>query len=128
MNAPFVVAQTVTSGQSAQTTTPIRTIKLEKPANEQAVVIKMDGTIKLDFTAIEREKITLVRAGEQLVILFENQATITIDPFFDSSGKPLQLAGAVLSNNQLMTGEDFAALFHLGRRQLHYSGELAHTQ
>jgi len=110
MNAPFVVAQAQTVGQ-AQTAAPIRTVKLEKPAGEQAIVIKMDGSIKLDFTAIEREKITLVRAGERLVILFDNKSTITIDPFFDSSGKPLQLAGIELSNNQLMTGEEFAALF-----------------
>ena len=31
-----------------------------------------------------QEKITLVHIGEKLIILFDNQSTVTVEPFFDS--------------------------------------------
>jgi len=115
MNAPFVVAQAVTTGQGITTgqnsATPPKVVKLVKPQGEQAIVIQMDGSTKLDFTGIAGENITLVRVGERLVILFDNKSTVTIEPFFDSSGKPLQIGGIELEGNKLITGEEFAALF-----------------
>lgn len=109
MNAPFRVAQ-ATTGQAPSATQP-RTVKLTKPADGTAVTIQMDGSIKLDFSGIASEKITLVRVGERLTILFENKSTVTIDPFFDSSGKPLQLGGIELESGRIVTAEEFASLF-----------------
>ena len=62
MNAPFVVAQAVNSGQGITTgqapSTP-RVVKLTKPQGEQAIVINMDGNTRLNFSGIAGEKITL---------------------------------------------------------------------
>src|SRR5258705_8104989 len=70
---------------------PARILKIEKPQGGQAVTAEAsyDGTVKVDFSAIANEKITLVHIGEKLIILFDNQSTVTIIPFFDSMGVPL---------------------------------------
>src|SRR5262245_12373401 len=113
MNAPFRVAQASTTGQGSQQ----RTVKLTKPADQTAITIQMDGSIKLDFTSIANEKITLVRLGERLTILFENRSTITIDPFFDSSGRPLKISGIELDANRIVSAEEFASLFPITQDQ-----------
>ena len=43
-----------------------------------------DQKVKVDFSAIADEKITLVHVGEKLIILFDNQSTVTVEPFFKS--------------------------------------------
>ena len=43
-----------------------------------------DQKVKVDFSAIANEKITLVHVGEKLIILFDNQSTVTVEPFFNS--------------------------------------------
>ena len=43
-----------------------------------------DQKVKVDFSAIANEKITLVHVGEKLIILFDNQSTVTVEPFFKS--------------------------------------------
>jgi len=90
MNGPFVVAQANTgspsgSGRSAQI------IKLTKPQGGEAIVVQAsyDGAVLIDFSTIANERITLVHIGEKLIILFDNQSTLTINPFFDSMGVPL---------------------------------------
>jgi hypothetical protein len=122
MNAPFVVAQAIAAGEAATSgqdapPAPPRVLKLEKPQGEQALVIHMDGATQLDFTAIQGEQITLVRAGERLVILFDNRSTISIDPFFDAGGFPLKIGAIELEGNRLMTGEEFASIFPIGNDQ-----------
>src|SRR5688500_314308 len=109
MNAPFVVAQ-ATSGQ-VPTAPAVKTIKIIKPEGSQALTIKLDGQTKLDLTGIASENITLVRVGERLIILFDNKATVEVEPFFDSSGKPVQDVSLEVGANQLMNGEQFANLF-----------------
>ncbi|HKY87955.1 MAG TPA: hypothetical protein VJL90_14445, partial [Pseudorhodoplanes sp.] len=107
MNAPFVVAQAITSGQSTARTT----VKLTKPANGQAVSVQLDANTQLDFSAIAGDQITLVRVGNQLVILFDNQATVTIPQFFDANGNPLDTLAIDLGNNRIVDGQEFAGLF-----------------
>ena len=109
MNGPFRVAQ-VTGAVSAAG--PVRVIKIEKPAGGQAVTAEasFDGTVKIDFTAIANEKITLVHIGERLIILFDNQSTVTIIPFFDSMGVPLANI-TIESNGKEFTGAEFASTF-----------------
>jgi Ca2+-binding RTX toxin-like protein len=120
MNAPFVVAQAVTSGQGITTgqapSTP-QVVKLTKPQGEQALVINLDAQTRLDFSAIASEKITLVRVGNRLVILFDNNATVTIEPFFGPDGKPMQSGGIDLDGNRIVTSEQFAALFPITEDQ-----------
>src|SRR5262245_60226123 len=115
MNAPFRVAQA--SSTTGQSSAQQRTVKLTKPADATAITIQMDGSIKLDFTSIANEKITLVRLGERLTILFENRSTITIDPFFDSSGRPLKISGIELDSNRIVSAEEFASLFPITQDQ-----------
>ena len=78
----------------------------------QAVTVEAsyDGTVKIDFSAIANEKITLVHIGERLIILFENQSTVTIIPFFDSMGVPLANI-TIESNGKEFSGAEFASTF-----------------
>ena len=106
MNAPFVVAQAITTGQAATRTT----VKLTKPANGQAVSVQLDANTQLDFSGIANDQITLVRVGNQLVILFDNQATLTIPLFFDPNGNPLD-GIAIDLGGRIVDGQEFAGLF-----------------
>ncbi len=111
MNAPIKIAQ-VTGAVAQPGAKPIKILKIEKPQGGQAVTAEAsyDGTVKVDFTAIANEKITLVHIGERLIILFDNQSTVTIIPFFDSMGVPLANI-AIESNGKEFTGAQFASTF-----------------
>ncbi|MBX9777183.1 MAG: type I secretion C-terminal target domain-containing protein [Xanthobacteraceae bacterium] len=109
MNAPIRVAQV---GGAASGSKPVRILKIEKPASGQAVTAEAsyDGTVKIDFGAIANEKITLVHVGETLIILFDNQSTVTIVPFFDSMGVPLANI-SIESNGKEFSSTEFASTF-----------------
>ncbi|MGX9393321.1 T1SS-143 repeat domain-containing protein [Nitrobacteraceae bacterium UC4446_H13] len=109
MNAPVLVAQL--SGSAPQSSAPPKNLKLEKPQNGQAVTIHLDGNTKLDLSDISSEKLTFVRVGEKLIVLFDNQSTVTVDPVFDSGGHPLADVAFDLGQNRLVTGDEFATLF-----------------
>lgn len=84
MNGPFQVAQATGTANSSSSAPP-RIYKLTKPLTDQAVVVNLgyDQKVQVDFSAIANEKITLVHVGEKLIILFDNQSTVTVEPFFD---------------------------------------------
>lgn len=109
MNAPVLLAQL--SGSTPQATATPKNLKLEKPANGQAVAVHLDGNTKLDFTDISSEKLTFVKVGEKLIVLFDNQSTVTIDPVFDSMGTPLPEIAFLVGQDRTVTGDEFAALF-----------------
>ena len=69
MNAPILMAQL--QGTNQQGGTP-RHIKLEKPQGGATVTVYLQGTNQLDFSDIASEKLTFVRVGDKLVILFDN--------------------------------------------------------
>ncbi len=108
MNAPFQVAQLGSQGAK-----PAKIVKLQKPASGQAQTVQLayDGSIGVDLSAITNEKITLVHVGERLIILFDNQATLTLDPFFDSTGAPLRGLNIQIGDGRFVTGQEFATLF-----------------
>ena len=85
-------------------------VKLTKPANGQAVSVQLDANTQLDFSGIANDQITLVRVGNQLVILFDNQATLTIPLFFDPNGNPLD-GIAIDLGGRIVDGQEFAGLF-----------------
>jgi hypothetical protein len=58
---------------------------------------------------------TFVKVGPKLIILFDNQSTVTADPFFDFSGKPLANLDVELGAGRAVNGEQFAQLFSLPR-------------
>jgi hypothetical protein len=68
MNGPFQVAQ-ATGTENSNSNTPVRTFRLTKPLGDQAVVINLgyDEKVKVDFSSIANEKITLVHVGDKLI-------------------------------------------------------------
>ena len=86
MNGPFQVAQAGGISTSSTAATPVRIYKLTKPLTDQAVMVNLgyDQKVKIDFSAIANEKITLIHVGEKLIILFDNESTVTVEPFFKS--------------------------------------------
>src|SRR5450756_995406 len=101
MNAPVLLAQL--SGTSPQSSGSPPPIKLEKPQNGQAVTVHLDGKNQIDFSAIASEKLTFVRVGDKLIVLFDNQSTVTIDPAFDQSGHPLPNVAFEMAPDRLLS-------------------------
>jgi T1SS-143 domain-containing protein len=109
MNVRVQVAQ-ATLDQSSAPSQP-RIIKIEKPQGSQAITVHLDGATRLDLSDISDERVTFVRVGERLIVLFDNQSTVTIEPFFDSAGAPIGAISIELSGDRVVSGGDFAALF-----------------
>src|SRR3954470_24914260 len=111
MNGPFQVAQATGAGNS-DSNTPPRIFRLTKPLGDQAVVVNLgyDQKVKVDFSAIANEKITLVHIGEKLVILFDNKSTVTVEPFFDSRHDSQSLSVEVAPGRDVSVTES-ASLF-----------------
>jgi hypothetical protein len=84
-------------------------VRVTKPQSDQAVVIDLNnGSARLDLSAVAHEKMTMVHVDTRLVILFDNQSTVTAEPFFDLSGKPLAGLNVELSAGRTLNGEQFA--------------------
>ena len=112
MNGPFVVAQANVAGAAAAVKKPVRIVKVTKPSDGQAITVDLgyEQQTKLDLTAVANEKMTLVHIGEKLIILFDNNATVTVEPFFDSMGVPRQDLTVEVPGRD-MSSSEFAAVF-----------------
>ena len=112
MNGQFQVAQASGTGNSGNSTPP-RIFKLSKPLTDQAVVVNLghDQKVQVDFSAIANEKITLVHLGEKLIILFDNHATLTVEPFFDSRHDALNNLTIEVAPGRDVSVSEFASLF-----------------
>src|SRR5882672_4650055 len=112
MNGQFQVAQVSGTGNSNSTATP-RIFKLTKPLGDQAVVVNLgyDQKVQVDFSSVANEKITLVHVGEKLIILFDNQSTVTVEPFFDSRHDSSQNLTIEVAPGRNVTASEFASLF-----------------
>ncbi|WMT72021.1 DUF5801 repeats-in-toxin domain-containing protein [Bradyrhizobium sp. Ash2021] len=112
MNGPFQVAQATGTANSSSSAPP-RIYKLTKPLTDQAVVVNLgyDQKVQVDFSAIANEKITLVHVGEKLIILFDNQSTVTVEPFFDSRHDALQNITIEMAPGRDVSVSEFASLF-----------------
>ena len=111
MNGPFVVAQAnVAAGAAIKK--PVRIVKVTKPSDGQAITVDLgyEQQAKLDLTSVANEKMTLVHIGEKLIILFDNNATVTVEPFFDSMGVPRQDITVEVPGRDLSSSE-FASMF-----------------
>ena len=118
MNGPFVVAQAST-GQATAPKKPIRIVKVTKPSDGQAITVELgyEQQSKLDLTSVANEKMTLVHIGEKLIILFDNGATVTVEPFFDSMGVPRQDLSVDLGPGRDWSASQFAAVFPITEDQ-----------
>ena len=95
-----------------------RTLKVTKPQGDQSIVLDLsDRNATFDLSAVADEKMTLVKVGPKLIILFDNQSTVTADPFFDFSGKPLANLDVELGAGRAINGEQFAQLFSITEDQ-----------
>lgn len=111
MNARVIVAQNEPSFNRGLDGHSPHLIRLNKPQGDQALTIHLDGRVQLDFSGIAGENITLVHAGDRLVILFDNRAAVTLDPFYGPDGQPLAAISIHLGPDRDVSGTDFAALF-----------------
>ena len=113
MHGSLVVASNFGSA-SQSTSKPVQIIKIVKPAAGQTEIFhaSFDGTVKIDFTAIANEKITLCHdnKNQSLHIIFADGSQAIIEPFFDSM--------AVMSNlvfemtpGQVLNSAEFASQF-----------------
>src|SRR5712671_817431 len=105
MSAPIRVAQ-ATGNNSAPSL-----IKVSKPQTNQAVTIHLDGPATIDLTAIGNDNVTFVHVGDRLIILFDNQSTVTFDPFYGADGAPSPTIAVELAAGRDVTSADFASLF-----------------
>ncbi|WFU59167.1 DUF5801 repeats-in-toxin domain-containing protein [Bradyrhizobium pachyrhizi] len=112
MQGSFQVAQATGTGNSTNSA-PVRIYKLTKPLTDQAVVVNLgyDQKVKVDFSSIANEKITLVHVGEKLIILFDNQSTVTVEPFFDSRADGLKNVTIEMAPGREVSVQEFASLF-----------------
>src|SRR5262249_61096793 len=86
-------------------------LKVKKPQGDQSIVLDLrDQRVKLDFSGIADEKMTLVQVGTRLVILFDNLSTVTADPFFDYSGKPFIALDVILGSGRTVRCKQFSNL------------------
>src|SRR5258708_13994869 len=115
MNAPILLAQL--QGTATQSNSTPRHIKLEKPPSGATVTVNLQGLNQLDFSDIASEKLTFVRVGDKLIVLFDNQSTITIDPVFSSDGHPLNNITFEMAPDHMLTGDQFAADFPISTDQ-----------
>lgn len=116
MNGPFVVAQA--SSNSGQ---PVQTIKLTKPPAGQTETFhaSFTGTVKIDFTGIADQKITLYHdnANQTLHVIFADGSQDIIEPFFDSTGNILANLIIEVGANQDLDGAQFASQFPITEDQ-----------
>ena len=112
MNGQFQVAQAAGTGNS-NSNAPVRIFKLTKPLGDQAVVVNLgyDQKVQVDFSPIANEKITLVHVGEKLIILFDNQSTVTVEPFFDSRHDALNNLTIEVAPGRDLSVSEFANSF-----------------
>src|SRR6476646_8612753 len=112
MNGQFQVAQASGTGNSNNASPP-RIFKLTKPLSDQSVVINLgyEQKVQVDFSAIAKEKITLVHIGEKLIILFDNHSTVTVEPFFDSRHDALQNLTIEVAPGRDLSVSEFASAF-----------------
>src|SRR5215469_16269240 len=108
MTQSFVVAQANGPQGSG---TPSKTVVVSNPQGEQSITIHLNGSTKLDLSAIANEQITLVHLGDRLIILFDNHAQVTIEPFYGDNGQPLPDLTVELGPGRDVSSNDFAGLF-----------------
>ena len=109
MNQRVVVPS---SGVQLSSLAPARIVEITKPELGQSIAVKLDGDhgTQLDLSAVAHESLQLAHTGTKLVIQFDNQTTVTADPFFDSSGKPFSNLDVSFGGGNVVSGEQFAAL------------------
>ena len=113
MHGSFVVAANSGSA-SASALKPVQIIKIVKPAAGQTEIFhaSFEGSVKIDFTAIANEKITLFHdnKNQSLHIIFADGSQAIIEPFFDSMSVMSNLVFE-MAPGQVLDSAEFASQF-----------------
>ena len=109
MDRSIVVAQA--NNAPGPNTNPPQVITVNKPQGEQSITLHLNGSTKLDLSAIANDNITLVHIGDRLIILFDNYSQVTIEPFYSANGQPAADLTVELGPGRDVTSADFAGLF-----------------
>ncbi|NPV19541.1 beta strand repeat-containing protein [Bradyrhizobium aeschynomenes] len=110
MNAPVLLAQ-LTGTSSQPTSASAKHIKIGKPQGSQSVTVQLNGQNQIDLSEIASERLTFVKIGSRLIILFDNQSTVAIEPVFDNNGAPLKDVSFEVGPDRIINGDQFAELF-----------------
>src|SRR5690349_9590813 len=112
MNGRLEVAQ---ANFVASVATPVKVLKLSRPAAGHTDVFhaSFDGTVKIDFTAIANERITLFHdhTNQSLRVIFADGSQIVIEPFFFSDRTILGNLILEMGPNEFYSGQEFAQKF-----------------
>lgn len=83
-----------------------------KPEHGQALTLELRNrhSTTLDFSGLAHENLKLVQVGAKLVVEFDNQSTVTAEPFFDLSGKPFPYIEVEFGGGREINGQQFSAL------------------
>ena len=104
----------VVASNSGSASKPVQIIKIVKPAAGQTETFhaSFDGTVKIDFTAIANEKITLCHdnKNQSLHIIFADDSQVIIEPFFNSMAVMSNLVFE-MSPGQVLDSAQFASQF-----------------
>jgi hypothetical protein len=91
---------------------PPHIVEVAKPERGQAVTLELRDrhSTTLDFSGLAHENLKLVQVGAKLVVEFDNQSTVTAEPFFDLSGKPFPYIEVEFGGGREINAEQFSAL------------------
>ena len=115
----FTSAFPITTDQSVVPAAGEHVVHVVKPSDGQAVTVELGyrDAAKLDLSGVANDKMTLVHVGENLIILFDNSSTVTVHPFFDSTGAPLQSMSVEVSPGRDLPSSEFASVFPITNDQ-----------
>src|SRR3984957_10016628 len=109
MGQTVILAQA--NGPQGPNPNPAKVITVNKPQGDQSITLHLDGSTKLDLSTIANENITLIHIGDRLIILFDNHAQVTIEPFSADNGQPLPDLTIELGPNHDVSAAQFATDF-----------------
>jgi VCBS repeat-containing protein len=94
-----------TSGSDEGTSKHV--VAISKPPDNGSQIVALDHRVLLDLHRLADEKITLVRVGDRLVVVFDNHSTVTLDHFYDVDGRPLAGIAVQLGADRVVSADTF---------------------
>ncbi|MBN8534563.1 MAG: putative Ig domain-containing protein, partial [Rhizobiales bacterium] len=85
--------------------------KITRPTSGEAVVIDVARGDILDLSAIADQRIVMVRAGDRLIILFDDKQSVVLKGFYTDDGQPLGELTFLLGPGQEFNNAQLAQLF-----------------
>jgi VCBS repeat-containing protein len=114
-----------TSGSDENTSKHV--VAIIKPPDNSSQIVALDHRVVLDLHGLADEKITLVRVGDRLVVVFDNHSTVALDHFYDADGRPFAGIAVQLGADRIVSIDTFLDEFPVSSDQslLPAAGEAA---